>query len=276
MLIRALIASGALTVAAVPATGTDNDASGSPNYELIADGDTIGAGIVIPDAVRPGDAGSRHGECSWRYYQYSVVPPAAGDEFSQRPFIREHPVTGRLQVAVDYVCGGTVIGIGWVDADPPPTADLIAGPRAQVQRQLPAPVPRIDPSGGATVNLGMWLAVEPVNPISASATLLGHRATVTASHTATVFDMGDGSVIRCRGAGSPLGSGDPLRFSAAAGPCGHVYQRPTPPGRPHRMLITMEWSVSYVTTSQRGSLSTLTTTAEVTMPVAEVQSIGIG
>jgi hypothetical protein len=38
----------------------------------------------------------------------------------------------------------------------------------------------------------------------------------------------------------------------------------------------MEWSVRYVTDVGRGTLPTLTTTTALDMPVAEVQSIGIG
>jgi hypothetical protein len=265
-----------VTIAVVPFSVGDGDGPGDPTVELIAEGDTIGAGIEIPDAVRPGEQGSRTGDCYWRYYQFSVVPPEPGDEFSQRPFIREHPTTGRLQVAVDYVCENDVIGIGWVDADPPPTSEMVAGPSAAVRRRLPAPVHRIDPAGGATVNLGLWLAVESEAPVTASASLMGYSATVTATHAATVFDMGDGTVVRCSGVGSLLTADDAARFSAAPGPCGHVYERPTEPGRPHQVTVTMEWAVRYVTDVGRGTLPTLTTTTTLELPVAEVQSIGIG
>jgi hypothetical protein len=274
MLIRAL--AWVVVAATAPFTVGDGEGSGDPSVELIAEGDTIGAGIEIPDAERPGEPGSRNGDCFWRYYQYSVVPPEPGDVFSQRPFIREHPTTGRLQVAVDYVCDGQVIGIGWVDADPPSVAELLTGPSAAVRRRLPAPVPRIDPAGGATVNLGLWLAVESVAPVSASASLMGYSATVTATHTATVFDVGDGIVVRCLGVGSPLAADDVARSSAEPGPCGHVYDRPTEPGLPHQLIVTMEWSVRYVTDVGRGTLPTLTTTTALDMPVAEVQSIGVG
>lgn len=273
LLVSSLVA---ISASLLPTTVGDGDAVGDATVELIAEGDTIGAGIALPDAVRPGEPGSVADDCRWRYYQYSVVPAAPGDVFSQRQFIREHPVTGRLQVTVDYVCDGNVVGIGWVDANPPTLADLIAGPQAEIRRRLPVPVPVIDPSGGATVNLGLWLGVEPAAPVTATATLLGYSASVTATPVAIVFDMGDGSSVRCSGNGSVLSADDPARASAAAGPCGHVYDRPTPTDRPHRVVVAMEWAVRYVTGAGRGTLPTLTTVTTVAIPVVEVQSIGVG
>lgn len=276
MLIRGLIPLLALTVSTVPSTAGDGDGVADPTIDLIAEGDTIGAGIIVPDVVRPGEPGSVNGDCRWRFYLYSIEPPEPGDEFSQRPFIRQHPVTDRLQVAVDYVCDDTVVGIGWVDADPPPTAELIAGPRAEVRRRLPEPVPIVNPSGGATVNLGLWLAVRPPTPVTATASVLGHRASVTATHVATLFNMGDGTVVRCSGAGSEFDLGASGRVGIEAGPCGHTYQRPTPEGQPYRVEVTMEWATTYVTGAARGTLPTLTTSTWIDIPVAEVQSIGVG
>jgi hypothetical protein len=253
------------------ATGGDGDTVG---YDTGAEGDTITAIVEIPDAVVPGTAGSSSGDCHWRYYSFSIT--GGDDPFAQRAMFREHPVTGQLQMAVDRVCANDVIGIGWVDAAPAAPEVLLAGPRAEVSRRLPPPVPDLDPVDDTTVHLGMWLAVRPLAPVTASATVGGYRASVTATHTATVFTMGDGGVVRCAGHGTPLGVDDPRRNDPAPGPCGHVYLRPTPAGRPHTVTVTAEWTVVGSTPHGRRDLGTLTTSAVTPMTVREVQTIGRG
>lgn len=253
-----------------PAAVADDDA----RYGTDADGDTISALIELPDAVVPGTTGSSSGTCHWRYYSFS--PDANDDPFAQRAMFREHPVTGQLQLAVDRVCDNDVIGIGWVDAEPPTATDMLAGPRAEVSRRLPPPVPDLDPVSDATVNLGLWLAVRPLPPVTATAIVGGHRASVTATHASTVFAMGDGAVVRCAGYGNPLALDDPRRSDPRPGPCGHVYHRPTPDDRPHVVTVTAEWSVVGVTPHGRRDLGTLTTSASAPMTVREVQTIGRG
>jgi hypothetical protein len=268
---------GAATVGR-PTTFADDDvdATGdeSVGYDTGADGDTITATVDLPDAVVPGTPGSSTGDCHWRYYSFSVTP--GDDPFAQRAMFREHPVTGQLQMAVDRVCAGDVVGVGWVDATPAAPEVMLAGPRAEVTRRLPAPVPDLDPVDDATVHLGMWLAVRPMSPVTAVATVGGYRASVTATHTATVFAMGDGRVVRCAGHGTPLRIDDPRRNDPAPGPCGYVYDTPTPVGRPHTVTVTAEWTVVGVTPQGRRDLGTLTTSTPVTMTVREVQTIGRG
>jgi predicted small lipoprotein YifL len=253
------------------ADGTGDDGS---RYGADADGDTITAIVELPDAVVPGTSGSSSGGCHWRYYSFS--PDASDDPFARRAMYREHPVTGRLQLAVDRVCDNDVIGIGWVDAEPPTATDMLAGPRAEVSRRLPPPIPDLDPSSDATVNLGMWLAVRPLSPVTATAIVGGHRASVTATHASTVFTMGDGAVVRCAGHGTPLAAGDPRRGDPGPGPCGHTYHRPTPDDRPYVVMVTAEWSVVGVTPHGRRDLGVLTTSSTTPMTVREVQTIGRG
>lgn len=268
-----LITSGVAT-AMWSTTGATGGDEGTVGYDTGAEGDTITAVVELPDAVAPGTPGASSGDCHWRYYSFSITGGA--DPFAQRAMFREHPLTGQLQMAVDRVSANDVVGIGWVDAAPAAPEVLLTGPRAEVSRRLPPPVPALDPVDDTTVHLGMWLAARPMAPITASATVGGYRASVMATHTATVFTMGDGAVVRCAGHGTPLGVDDPRRNDPAPGPCGHVYTRPTSEGRPHTVTVTAEWTVVGTTPQGRRDLGTLTTSAITPMTVREVQTIGRG
>ena len=71
-------------------------------------------------------------------------------------------------------------------------------------RDIAVPVPELSPGPGY-INLGMWMAVEDPGPNSVSASASPTTwVTVTAVLSETTFDMGNGDVVTCVGAGDPI------------------------------------------------------------------------
>ena len=113
----------------------------------------------------------------------------------------------------------------------------------EVVRQIPPPEPALSPVGPGFVNLGMWLAVTEPSAISATATAGDVWATTSAQLESTTFDMGDGTVVVCEGAGDPIPSSQ-LESTEPSSVCGHTYTDVN--GRePFVVTITSTWRVAW-------------------------------
>lgn len=268
-----------MVVAAVCDTGRPPAASaravvGSPvvsdaDIDVGADDDTISVGIETPPESADDDSADGSAPtCVWR-----VV---AGTDSGV--VVRVHPDTGRTQIAVEVYCYGAFVAYSWVDVADPTPAEVIAGAVDEMSRRLPAPVPAISPHARGTVGVGTWFAVEPLDEVSVSAQVGAHHGTVTATPSSLWVHTGDGAVIHCDDVTTAMTESWTGRDEASvdAGPCGHVFVEPSPVHRPYRLLFSVVWSISYVTSVGSGTLDALTTVTAIDYPVVEIQSVGIG
>ncbi|MEB8338052.1 hypothetical protein [Streptomyces endophyticus] len=94
--------------------------------------------------------------------------------------------------------------------------------------------------------------------------------------TKTVWTLGDGGSVTCRGPGTPYTRA--VEASRPSPDCGHTY-RTTPAGRPHRayaVSATVHWKVTWQGAGQSGTFPDLTTTSNATVRVAESQALNTG
>jgi hypothetical protein len=236
-------------------------------------GTTIGSGgvgISVRTTDRPGDvteAGSSGAACDYlQVKDPDIVGPLQAQHAGE---------PGRVFV---YNCGGPG-GILWVPARRPALAPGVLAARAR--RFLPLPAPRIQtsppPGRDQLVGLRTWLWVDPATfeVRSATASVPGVSATVTAVPVAVTWTMGDGTRVVCHGPGTPY---DPGRPEAAQQPsCAHTYRRSSagqPAGR-FTVIAATTWQLTWTARGQPGggTLPPLARTSQVTLRVAEVQAL---
>ncbi len=181
----------------------------------------------------------------------------------------------RMYETCTYSDGSVERRLIWVtDVDPDP-AVLIPGAVDEATERVYAPVPVLSPVTRGVVNLGMWLAVADPGPVTARASASATTwAEATASLRATVFDMGNGDVVTCSGAGDriPESAVDSYEPSPI---CGYTYTD-TNGGAPYHVTITSTWSV--VTTTSSGVVAAqndIVLTSAFDYPVVEVQTVGV-
>jgi hypothetical protein len=126
------------------------------------------------------------------------------------------------------------------------------------------------------VNLPTWAWVPAADfaPLSATASLPGVSATVTATPYAVDWAWGDGSRSRCTGAGTPYTAGakDPARPSPD---CGHTYRTTSAdaPGERFSVAARTDWHVRWSGAGQSGTLPDLSSSAGAAWRVEQIQSV---
>jgi hypothetical protein len=185
---------------------------------------------------------------------------------------RVNAATGRREIGYLRECAGSAPSFRWIETGPS-VDELIAGASDRARRQVTAPVPDVNPPAehGGIVNLGMWLAIRHPDPVSVTASAGTVWATVTATLVATTFDFGNGDIVRCDGAGTPLIDPDTIE----PGPCGYTFERASQPDRPERVTVSASWAVSYQSSAGSGTLPGITRTTGFDYTVREIQTIGI-
>lgn len=182
------------------------------------------------------------------------------------------------------VCGNDTNMLGtapqWIANPPQPVDPAVLARQASADLALPSPDIRAnpDPRHDLLVQIPIWLWVDPSTwgARSATASVPGVSVTATARPTQVRWDMGDGTTVTCTGAGTPWRADtDP---SAASPDCGHVYRRSSAAssGAAFTIRATVTWTVSWVGGGTDGTLPPLTTTATLTVRVAESQAINGG
>ncbi|WP_150244340.1 hypothetical protein [Nocardiopsis quinghaiensis] len=170
--------------------------------------------------------------------------------------------------------------IDWDAVDYDGDGEAPTDPVTLIQESMAAfelPPPRIATSPGneslVLVNTPVWLWVESQDweAAEASAEVPGWSLTVTATPTATVWTLGDGTEVRCEGPGTPF---DPaVHDPAAASPdCGHVYTLPSDsrPGGVYAVSVEVGWDVGWeFSDGEAGALDPVTTASQVELRVAE-------
>ena len=163
--------------------------------------------------------------------------------------------------------------LGWRRVVAPDPGVLAESVYDEVVRQVPVPEPELSPVGPGFVNLGMWLAVAEPEVVSVTARAGSVWATTSAALVSTTFDMGDGTVVICDGAGDPIPESK-MDAVEASPVCGHTYTGVN--GRePFVVTITSSWRVWWVGSGGAGGeLGTLDRSSTLEYDVREIQTVG--
>jgi hypothetical protein len=204
---------------------------------------------------------------------YTINP---GDNVGGSPF---YAVTQPMQM-VDVLCQGTAIRIILMPPAGPPAAPQITGGdlarQAYASFKLSAPIPQMAPqSDKLVVQFPTWLWVGGWKAQTATASVPGLSATVTAAPTKAVWNLGDGGSVTCKGPGTPY---DPSRpADQQSTDCSYTYQQSSAgqPGDAYQGSVTVSYGATWTATDgSGGNLGLLTTTAPFTARVGEIQAIG--
>ena len=235
----------------------------------------------------PRDSGLYRGCDPW-----SVVSRYSDTSYMQRgdligQAIDESPV-GSMTL-YGRMCRGTLeffYGPDGTNAEPPPPTvdDLMPGAYDRAVAQILLPEPALSPpvEVGSLVNFGMWLAVAESEPVTARAQVGAVWAQATATLTSTTFDMGNGDVVECDGAGDPLTPDSPLWDTDEQSPvCGYTYEWPSAPqftgtgDLAYHLTVTTHWEVRGTGSDGRNeALGPIDVPFEFTYQVREVQTVG--
>jgi hypothetical protein len=175
--------------------------------------------------------------------------------------------------------------IAWVWVAPVTALQVANVARDKVKRLLPIPravfSPALSPSSPAVVHVPLWFAVPEGqwHPVSATATVQGVAATVTATPQRLALEPGDkGRTVGCAGPGLKWRSG--MAEPDSPPPCSYEYvdaSSVAPNGRSWGANLSIRWQVAWVaSTGESGDLEDLTTVADYAIPVSEMQGVEIG
>lgn len=170
------------------------------------------------------------------------------------------------------VCGPTDITYYWVRATP--AAQQVAALAMSLARQrIPAPDGVFTPDlrGGqrVVVHAPLRFAVRSWAPTTATASVAGVTATVTATPRALAFSPGDGSPA--------LGCTLERTRPQSASPCTYSYRNASsvaPNGRSWPARLQMTWAVAWAaSTGDEGTLPDVMTEASYDVAVGEIQAV---
>jgi hypothetical protein len=228
-------------------------------------------------------AGGRGGasRCEWIPGTLSRLPGGLVPAGGRMPQMQLTDLDGTKMSLYGRQCGNRLPTWMWVRQVSP--RQLAAIGTDLVREKLPVPRALFSPdvtgqAARAVVHLPLWFAVPSGQwaPVSATASIPGLAATVTARPHRLTFDPGDGGgSVSCTGPGPRYRPGMPE--PARPPDCSYTYwdASTTAPGGvrwPARRSIN--WQVSWsATNGDGGSLGPLTTTASYAVPVQEIQAI---
>jgi hypothetical protein len=229
-------------------------------------GPTVGSGGVGISVATDGGSGGAGGSDGGGRCTYTL------DTLPYPPPVGSAPGSGRYY---DTVCSGNLVGLVWVPNNQPAVAPMVLARRAYRFLPLPAPGVRTNPPVGRAqlVNLPTWLWLDPATwgARSATASVPGLSATVTAVPVSVTWTMGDGGRVVCRGPGTAY---DPKRPEAAQHPtCSYTYRHAADA---YQVTATTTWRVTWVAhgAPDGGTLPPLARSSPATpLRVVEVQAI---
>lgn len=136
------------------------------------------------------------------------------------------------------------------------------------------PDPALSQWKKAIVGHSYWLwATGPTHlgPVSDSAS--GRTVTLEANLTSVAFDMGDGNVVKCNGAGTPY-PGDDKGLYAKSPTCGYSYSTTSEhhEGGTYPVRATAYWSVAYTAPDGSGMIPIVLATVR-ELKVGELQTV---
>ena len=216
------------------------------------------------------DGGSWHHKGSGVACTY-VVPPGAPDEI-----IRDFD--GVTNFLYFRECTDGTLDPVWV----PQLSgrDLATLASDEIHKRLPVPTVGLAPAADrGVVQVGTWIWTDPATwqPVTATASIPGLAATVTARPLRLRFDPGDGvygtGPITCDGPGQEW---RPEYGDERPSSCMYTYRHASslaPSGR-WSASMSIDWAVTFaVSDGSSGSLGTLTTSASRALAVGEVEAL---
>jgi hypothetical protein len=171
---------------------------------------------------------------------------------------------GQHWLVCDYA--GANLGIAYVAGGG--VADTMAAV-AQAESQLHVDPPAVHTApprtGTLLVGVPVWFWTDAAAPVSATATVPGLSATVTATPGKMTIDFGEGEALTCAGGGTPW-----TPTEHASSDCSHTFQTA---GR-RTAALSVEWALTWTATNgRRGSLPTLRRTTSVDLTARDAQAV---
>jgi len=197
-------------------------------------------------------------------------------------------VTGVSTTQTEWITAQTSSAPSAPSAPATPAVDpRVVALQAENSLRLPAPSLRFNPLAASIVNLATWLWIDPAiwHQFTVTVTAGTVTATAVATPVSVTWQMGDGSQVECAGPGQPFDVTRPARQQVTT--CQHTYLasslgQPSPDGDPdhaaYPVRATVTWSVSWTAEGAPGSgvLPSLTTSAQSSIRVVQVESINSG
>ncbi len=220
-------------------------------------------------------------DCELRELGSGGTDPGGGFNYGDRPVTDFTVPRNVFRICVDRLTGepGTN-GMGGVDvvaigpgADPTALLPALTGfdiaELALARLPIAVPAPHLNPATREIVHLPTWLWVDDQGTPTTSVSLAGVTATLTAHLAEVVWEMGDGTSVRCDGPGTPY---DTARPADAQHPtCSRI------PGTrigKFTVTVTTRWRVEFIATDGTGGgLGMLTRTSTLPTEVVELQTV---
>lgn len=161
------------------------------------------------------------------------------------------------------------------------TADLHALlDQATKAMSIPPPQVSLAPSATSTqfVGLPMWAWTDRSGwaPKTATVSAGGVSLSMTATPMYSVWSMGDGGSMVCRGPGTPYPAASAVKAPRKSPDCGYAYSVPSTsrPGGAFPMTVTVHWKVAWTTTTGlAGQTPDLTASSSLSLRVSEIQAL---
>jgi hypothetical protein len=290
MLIRAATVSAMLAQAAFSGATVHADDVIPPVPKMVSA--NVHCQSVTPDcaaALEVKGSGSREAPSAHRAAKPTMPPSPpppchydlVTDDASVSKLTNGDLSNGRL---LHQVCapGHQVVGTPLLYAPQPASPATSTRPLVdQAVKTLHVPLPQVllSPAADATqfVGLPVWMSTRASwIPKSVTVSAGGVSLTMTATPAFSVWSMGDGGSVTCRGPGTPYpsaASGKPPRSSPD---CGWTYARASvsEPGGVFPVSVTTHWKVSWsTTTGLSGSEPDLTVSTLLGLRVSEIQAL---
>lgn len=174
-------------------------------------------------------------------------------------------------------CDGRSVGYVWTAGADPAVPAIELARQAANEVVVPNCHVRVaPPPDKLVVRFPTWLWLEGCTwaPSSATASVPLLSATVTATPTEVVWDMGDGTRIACEGPGVPWRTDAPPEAQSTY--CSYSYRRSSSgePQRAYTLTATVRWALSWsATNGEGGVLSPVLPSSTAAVRVGEVQTI---
>ncbi|MEY2423588.1 MAG: hypothetical protein QOI95_3655 [Acidimicrobiaceae bacterium] len=251
-----------------PASADDSDYGGTINPK----GDPV-VWVSEPGADPVGTPG---GTGSVECYLYNVTDVFVGDNvvgIGTEP--EPNPEEGHGYLLVCYAVPSGDIDLVQIITYQPGVNIITPGSLAnQALKELPLlyPRPRMAPPTTVkqVVGIRTWMWVDPADwrPISATAAIPGLAATVTATPTKTIWDMGDGATVICNGPGTVYDPSGP--DAEQHSDCSHTYQH----DGTYDVRATIVWSVTWTATNgASGNLGLVQRSTQFAITVEQRQAV---
>ena len=148
---------------------------------------------------------------------------------------------------------------------------------ALAQLQLPTTPPAVGPDPDknewhmAAVGYPLWLWADgPTHVGPVTSTVANLSVSLDARVSKTLFKMGDGHSVTCRGGGTPYKSW--TKPGAKSPDCGYTYEKPSLPQGKYTVTAVTYWAVTWRVGGATGVIN-LPQQASTQLPVGELEAI---